>query len=486
MEAPVRADTRLEGPALMEDIDILEQAYKTLHPGLYRYNTPAEIDLRFDLLRERFAKGATLAEAYVALAEFGASIRCGHTYPNFFNQPKSVVAALFKDRNRLPFDFIWLDGKMVVTRNLSTNSALAPGTRVVSVNGNATPVILERLMKLARADGSNDAKRRAAMQLFGNTRYEAFDIYFPLCFPFSSPEIALIVLGPNDTTEKNIAVTPLSYEERFAAIKIPKTEEKGNKDAAWKLSFLDQRTALLTMPTWALYNSNWDWQKFLDESFGALAAHPDCALIIDLRDNEGGLSDVGDVILQHLITKDVERTRLLRHVRARSVPKNLIPHLDTWDWSFLDWGTNAVRPAYESTGHAVYYRMTKFDEDGLMLQPRQPHFEGKVVVLMNSENSSATFQFEQELQTRKLGKLIGEPSGGNLRGINGGAFFFLNLPNSKIEMDLPLIATLPSKEQRDMGLIPDKFASVTPQGLSAGKDEVLDEALAYLHRKNLK
>ena len=49
--------------------------------------------------------------------------------------------------------------------------------------------------------------------------------------------------------------------------------------------------------------------------------------------------------------------------------------------------------------------------------------------------------------------LVGQPTGGNQRGITGGAFFFLRLPNSKIEVDVPLIGQYPATEQPDGGLL---------------------------------
>ncbi|MCS3810253.1 hypothetical protein FHY19_003321 [Xanthomonas arboricola] len=61
---------------------------------------------------------------------------------------------------------------------------------------------------------------------------------------------------------------------------------------------------------------------------------------------------------------------------------------------------------------------------------------GRVFVLTSADNSSATFEFARQLQRNGLATLVGQPTGGNLRGINGGAFFFLHLPNSHIEVDL--------------------------------------------------
>ena len=479
---PLRADTRIAGAGLLADLDILQQAYQTMHGGLYRYNTPAQIDLQFARLRERLQAGATLAETYCALLEFASGVRCGHTYPNFFNQPKAVGNALCTGTNRLPFEFRWLGDGMVISRNLSGDPALAPGTEVLAINGIPTRDVLQRLLTVARADGGNDAKRRALLAVQGLNRYEPFDIYYALYFPLRTPQFALSVRPFEAPAGRTVLVNPLSDAQRRTAMKVP-PEKMAADDAVWTLSFLNDRTALLKMPTWALYNSKWDWQRFLADTFSNLNTHARCNLIIDLRDNEGGITDVGYEIARHLLRQNIATGGMHRYVRFRTVPKNLIPYLDTWDWGFLDWTTNTSKAAYQPAGNAVYYPLNRLDENQRsdVLLPLSPRFDGKVIVLMNAENSSATFLFEQIAQQNHLATLIGEPSGGSRRGINGGAFFFLNLPNSKIEMDLPLIATLPDMPQPDAGLLPDQAVSITPGGLASGTDEVLAAAIKSLN-----
>ncbi len=64
-----------------------------------------------------------------------------------------------------------------------TSPAWSPGTEVLSIDGVATAQILAALMTVARADGSNDAKRVTQMEVQGFARIEAFDVYLPLLFP---------------------------------------------------------------------------------------------------------------------------------------------------------------------------------------------------------------------------------------------------------------------------------------------------------------
>jgi hypothetical protein len=105
----------LKAADLLKDVAILREAYEQLHPGLYRYNSKVEMDKQFAALQNSLSHDQSPQEAYLAFSIFAAQVKCGHTYANFFNQPKPVVAALFKGQTRVPFYFRWMDKTMVVT-----------------------------------------------------------------------------------------------------------------------------------------------------------------------------------------------------------------------------------------------------------------------------------------------------------------------------------------------------------------------------------
>jgi C-terminal processing protease CtpA/Prc len=198
-------------------------------------------------------------------------------------------------------------------------------------------------------------------------------------------------------------------------------------------------------------------------------------LVIDLRGNEGGLG-VGDVILSHLITKDLAEDSIIRRVRYRKTPEDLLPYLETWDPSFKNWGEAAKDPK------DGFYRLVRSDDDarGSAIKPALPTFTGRVWVLVGAENSSATFEFAQTVQRNRLGALVGQPTGGNQRGINGGAFFFLRLPGSKIEMDLPLIGTFRDGDRPDAGLEPDIRVTPTVEDIALGRDAEMEAVRARI------
>ncbi len=467
----------IPGTNLLADVSILERTYRQLHPGLLRYNTPAEMEGHFRQLRADVSNGATLGEAFLAFSEFAAKVQCSHTHANFYNQPKATAEALFGGRNRLPFHFIWLDDRMVVTKDQTSNGTLPPGTEIVSLDGRPAKAVLRRLLRMARADGANDAKRRADLEVQGVGRYEAFDVFYPLCFPPKGESARLVVRRPRDRGPSVVEARYIAPEQRRPLESVP-----SGGVVPWSFRQLEPRTGYLRMPTWALYNSKWDWKVFLDATFAQLSANGS-DLVIDLRGNEGGI-DVGTEILRHVVVRPLDVASQARYTRYRHVPSYLRGNLDTWDPSFYDWGKSATSPRYVPEARTDLFRMTRFDDGSAMdrIEPNSPRYTGKLGVLVDASNSSATFQFAQIVKRERVGTLVGTTLGGNRRGLNGGAFFFLTLPNSRIELDVPLVATISGTPQPDGPIEPDLRVRRTAEGIAMGRDEVLEASLQHLKR----
>ncbi|MBI1186009.1 MAG: peptidase S41 [Alphaproteobacteria bacterium] len=462
------AQTPLRGADIAGDIALLRDAYETLHPGLYRYATQAETNARFDALADAWSRDQSLGDAFLTLSRFLATIRCGHTHANFYNQSDAVIESLFAGRTRPPFHFAWLERRMVVLRNFSGDARLDPGAEILSINGRTAPHLLADLLPYMRADGGNDAKRVSLLEVRGGDRFESFDIFHGLRHPDAARGLTLRVRPARSGQAISIDVAPIDLATRQAAMA---DANAGDDAPAWRLDYPATNVARLTMPGWALYNSTWDWRAFLDAGFEEIASQGVRRLIIDLRGNEGGLDACGHATIGHLIDAPLTLSGYERRVRYQRVPDRLNPHLDTWDDSFRDWG-DIVEPAEDG-----FYRPRSAEDGQVVIAPRGPRFTGDVAVLIGPANSSATFQFATIVRERRLGTLIGQPTGGNLRGINGGAFFFLRLPASGLECDLPLIGFFARTPMPDSGVAPDVFAPETADDIAAGRDAAMARAL---------
>lgn len=451
------------------DVAVLRRAWETMHPGVHRYATPSQIAQRLDALSGIWARPGTFRERFLALSRTTASLRCGHTYPSPYNGDEAMVSRLYPDRALVPFRFRWLDGRMVVTHD-DTGEGLLPRASVVShIDGVSCRDLLAGLVPLARADGGNDAKRVNLMEVRGDDRYETFDIHLPLLLPLSGR--ATFTLDDGRTVTARL----LTLAERQAT---NGSADDAAKDAnPWTLEQGPEGVHRLTMPGWALYNSTFDWEAWLGGVMDELNGDGARGLVIDLRGNEGGL-DCGNVILSRLISADLPLSRNQRWTRYRTAPQDLHPYLETWDRSFLDWG-EAAQPSADRLG---YFRLTRYDDgaETTVIAPRGNRFKGRVAVLCDASNSSATFGFAQAVRDSGVATLVGQPTGGNLRGINGGAFFFLKLPASGLEVDLPLIASFPETPQPDAPVYPDLDVPTTAADIAASRDPQMTAALSLL------
>lgn len=163
-------------PGRREDAELLIRAYGTLHPGLTRYLDPAVRAAVEARLRREAEAAETPAALWLAATRFTAAVRCGHSFCNPNNQGNALTAALVQRADRLPFLFRWIGGRMIVTRALADVPGLGVGSEVVALDGEPAVALLKRLMPLARADGHNDAKRVADLEVRAAGRYEDFDI----------------------------------------------------------------------------------------------------------------------------------------------------------------------------------------------------------------------------------------------------------------------------------------------------------------------
>jgi hypothetical protein len=433
------AEILLNREGLAEDVHILRRAMEHLHPGLYRFNTPGGIELAFRELEQDFSKPRTRLDAFLALSRFTAKVRCGRTYPSFFNQSESVDRELFGGDRKLPFLFRWEGGRMIVTASL--DEQLKPGDEIEQINGVRAADLGRRLLAYVKADGSNDANRWAQLELTGMHDYEAFDIFQPLLLPPEGDGYRVIVGedGPGYTLH------PVS---RRAA---PRAKEQ------WSYEVLDGQLAHLRMGTFEIYDGKFDWKGFLADAFDNMKRRGVRHVALDVRGNTGGAAEVLVELAKYIVWQPAVMPGVQRLVRYEVVPEDLRPFLSASDSSFFD-----LRGKMKS---AVGGLFLYDDAEREALVPSPHALIAKYYLLVDGHNSGEVFMLAQFLQENKLATLVGAMTGGNQRGINGGQFFFLKLPNSGIEIDIPIVASVPLDAKPDAGLQPD--VRVAPEGALA-------------------
>ncbi len=265
----VSAQKSLTAQQLQADFAVLQKAYKTLHPGLYKYADSATIDRYVADCQRELNHDQSLADAYLTIMKLTARFKCGHSYPNFYNQ-EGDVKAMFEQKNCLPFWFRLVENRMIVTK--SADAAVPVGVEVISINGVAVGKIIETMLPLVRADGANNGKRLNLLQITGNN-YEYFDVLLPLLFPNPRPTFALKVSNLRTKKSAVVTVNRVVHSARNAAIKQANT---AGKDSTATFGWLDANTARLTINSLASWDNSFKFGKFYDAAVTEFMGLPNC------------------------------------------------------------------------------------------------------------------------------------------------------------------------------------------------------------------
>ena len=235
--------------------------------------------------------------------------------------------------------------------------------------------------------------------------------------------------------------------------------------------------------TWRLKTIK--FKEFLADAFAALRARNIQNLIIDLRGNGGGDMEPGFELARYLATKKLAPyaagRRLVRNVAAQP---ELLKNLDTYSDELKEILKTGVPAGFYKPAENGYFEILPNEklESFPVVTPAENNFRGRAFIISDASNASATFQFLEYAQTNKLARIVGQPTGGSKQGINGGNYFFLYLPNSRIEIDIPAVFQAPLTPQRDESVIPDVLVKRQPDDVGNHYDREMMTIKALLKK----
>lgn len=448
------------------DLQLLHHGLHTLHPGLHRRATRAQLGAAFASAEQAVAGGSTQAGMFLLCSHIAATVNCGHTWASHFNARKDLRQLLTDGPDKLPFTLRWVQGRALITG--SAAAGLAAGTELLAIDGRPVAQIAAALLPLLRADGQHaGALGKRWAQLDSGPSGNAMDWLFPLRFPPTGGRWRLTLREPplQAGAMRELAVPAISLAERQRSLPAPTPQWSFEREAD---------TALLRLPTFAFWNSGFKADAFLARTFTALRGLP--YLVIDLRDNEGGDDNIARQVLAHLLRAPYETPAVRLESAYEQVPDDLLPHLGTWNRGFFDRRGQAT-PLPDG-------RWLLPAPATVRVEPVAAPYPGRTVVLVGPQNSSAGFLFARDLQRSGAAVLMGEPTGGNLQGLNGGQLAWLTLPASGVAVDIPLRATYTLADDGeappDRGVLPELPVAPRFEDAAQGIDTTLLAAGALI------
>ena len=497
-----RQNTLRSVTELKSDIDYAQDKLVKLHPDLYHYISKKDLDYKFDSLKLTLTNPMTSYDFYFKLSPVIASIKQGHTQLlPLTKKLKYKERILVKKSGTSPlsqYDYELFNNSLYIVRNNSSDSTIKAGTELLSVDGIKPLKILKKYRKTFTADGTNTT-------FFARKLAKGFPRYFYYEFGI-----------------KDSVICRLKYKKTFSTLTLKRpviSSEKGNlksKVETKKVQELQKKESqkrrllgydplkkiyskMLTFPvkdsSVAILRINdfmkGNYRKFYKQSFLLLDSLHTKTLILDVRDNGGGLiHDINTLYSYladssfHLIEKsEVTSKTSLWHFGYYNNQPFWVQAIQT---IFLPVVVEIDAFTYLKTkkGNDSKYRFAL--KESRITHPASHRFKGKVYVLINGGCFSATCLLSSNLKGSKRATFVGQETGGADNGCVAGIMPVRPLPASKVQIRIGLLeCKSPYPSMRDgRGIFPDVEITPTLKDRLNGNDPELNWVLKDINKSN--
>jgi C-terminal processing protease CtpA/Prc len=451
---------------LKEDLEVLWDVLEEGHGGFDRY-TPADALRRsFDAAAAGLTAPLTEFDFYVRLLPLIAEIKDGHT---LLLLSQGATATLDARPIFFPFALRFLKDRAYILRNLSADTSIKDGAELLAVDGTAAGDIVESLLPFVPSDAgirTGRIRRLEAPSTFGRLLALRSGIR-------ESYRIRVRPTGGGEVREVTVPGVTAGDLSRFLRERYPATAERR---PTYELAFHGS-TAILTVRQ---FGDDPDkarprYPEFLKEAFRSIQEKRVAGLVIDLRANGGGRDEYAKLLFAHVMD------RPFMYYAGLETKK------DRYD---LFRYTSETAKAAEELAQPLrknsrgWFDVLGHPNRGLQM-PEEPGFRGRVAILIDGGSFSATGETTSAFHYYKKAVFFGEECGSGYYGNTSGFMVMATLPASGIRVRVPLVLYTMAVDghPKDRGIVPEFPVTPTIEDLLAGRDPVMDRALAYLEKK---
>ncbi len=445
----IPAERRFQPKDLKADLEYLFHAIEAVHPDPYASTSREAIAMERTRIVSKLTHPMSRLDFYRLLAPLVAKFNDEHTtvFPPTEEALKGT-SMIFPIR-----PIIW-ENRIFVRTNYSSNVNLGPGTEILSINGMSSPRLLDKLSRLGFGK-NREYRMYMAERVFG--------VMLWVGPGFKSPFHLKIRRDGKTFNESVEGVTKSVVRQKEAA------ENTASHNTPYSFHVLDNEGAALLEIRG--FTDAKEIAPFLEQTFLEIKKRNVRAIIVDLRNNDGGFPFISDLLLSYLIRKPVAQfSKAEVKVSVQSTAclmeaSNIINELPSF-----------YRDQYFEEMDAIPGHVLTFE--GNIVQPSPLALTGKLYVLTGRSTFSAASILAAAIKNNRLGILVGEPTGGI--GTAGPCPF--ELPRTKLTGTVAHVHwVLASGKSWDKGVDPDIVVPTKPTDILSGKDPVLENVLALIH-----
>lgn len=431
---------------VLDDLDYLQNSLEQAHYNLYAYTTKEDFEQNCKEIRAKVKDDSlSLLEATSLFQHVISKANNGHTEIPF--PSRAYVTYAYAHGTLCPLELAFEDGKALVRKNWSGNSALAPGTEITSINGETMEYILQKIQPLISAEREYFKLAKIELISFPRLYWQAF----------------------GQVTVFDLEVIRNGKKEMYTVKSVPLIdgfEMKRNE------IFFDSREFKFMEETAYLRPGNFSgdekaFQHFIDSAFYAINQHKSQHLIIDLRNNLGGDNSFSDYLVSYLADKPFQWNSEFSLKTSAILKEHVISHYDTTE---------------------VFWQQVLSHENGTIYpyffedyppQEETKRFKGKVYVLVNRQTHSQAAVTSAQLQDYGWATIVGEETG-DYPSLFASQYSY-NLPNTSIEVKIAKGAIVRvNGSKKEEGVQPD---IVIKDHLLDEDDEILKGLLEIIEKQ---
>jgi hypothetical protein len=440
---------------LKADVTIVKIALEARHPEMYRYISSEKFNKLLSSIEDSLKRPLSVQDFYIAMYPLISSLKCGHT--KWLLKDKDYYYP-FHTVDLFPLKLYFVKDKAYVISHYSDVESPVL-SEVISINGVSIQNLTSDLLdKLAFADGySVEGKYYELNNFFPGIYSTIYGTYNQYAIEYLNK-----AQKPETRTYSGVSLNVIkAFEEKHSRPDlIPYSFSLVNNEIGW-----------MDINRFFSYRGEPDFDKFLKKSFAELKHRNSKTLVIDLRGNEGGNEDWGIALYRYLAKSP------FKYYESISV-KKLVKGDFQEKLPFL---FRLLRPFIDQDKKSFAFLGRKW----LKIQnPKKDGFSGQVYLLLDGQSYSVTTEFASRAKSDGRAIIIGQESAGGYALNTSGFFSIVTLPNSKIELGIPLLGfnmgNSPSKNPMNRGVVPDYEIEISPEDIVNSHDVVKEFVLTQI------
>jgi len=360
-----------------KDINHLVSKFESIHYNPYFTCSKACFNQKKETYTSTWTTDSIpLKEFMVTGMKLSALLSGGHSYMNWYNaQIKPALKAHFY----IPFSGKLTDNYSRFEVTSSNLNELAVGSTITTINKHSIIDLYETCMTFI-----------GGIKAFKNGSCEkVFPLYLFFVDKLQPPY--------SITTNKNETINT----EGLGWINFLKFINQNNSSENYTFEIIDNNIGLLTYNSCTGYKQ---FRKFLKKTFAKIKKENIRKLIIDIRENGGGNSELNDVLLSYLTSTPYQQSSG-RYWKVSQEAKDAYAANSVYEDVF---GKEFMETYMQTPNGTI---IPSFEEALTYPEKSQNYFDGKTCFLIGPNTFSSANFLADAVKTYKISTLIGQPTG---------------------------------------------------------------------------